>query len=81
MRKQWFASTLFVVAVSCSFLVVVAFRQALSVKPVDYTDGNPPYAKAVEARQVTGPSLIEAIKAMGDATGGKIEDALETGDN
>jgi hypothetical protein len=32
----------------------------------DFAAGNPPFAKPVEARQVTGPSLRRAIELVGD---------------
>lgn len=73
MRKHWFVSTLFVVAILVGLRVVLAFREAIIVKPVDYTNGNPPFAKPIEARQKFGPSVPDVIRAMGRQ---RVEDAI-----
>jgi hypothetical protein len=47
--------------------------QQFRVHPLDVSKGTP-FARPIEPRQVTGPSLQEAIIA----TGGRLEDALES---
>jgi hypothetical protein len=47
--------------------------QQFRVHPLDVSKGTP-FARPVDPRQVTGPSLQEAIIAMG----GRLEDALES---
>lgn len=48
-------------------LALVAATRSCAVKLVDFRDGNPPWAKPVEKRQITGPSLKEVIRAMGES--------------
>jgi hypothetical protein len=46
--------------------------QQFRVQPLDVSNGTP-FARPIEPRQVTGPSLHEAIIRMG----GRLEDTLE----
>jgi hypothetical protein len=74
--SQVFASLAFIVAMTALLVALAALRKAYDVVPFDEAKGNPPWAKPVQPRQVTGPSLREALIRLGQP----LENALEDDD-
>ena len=73
MRKYLFSTLTAMVAGVAAIYAATAFRQSLTVTPLDIKDGLPPFSRPPEARQKTGLSVPEVIKALGD----KVDDAIE----
>lgn len=66
MRQQWFASTLFMVGVVSLFVAGCMLWTSQAVQPFQMPD-------RVYTQLQCGPSLYEAIEAMGDSVENSVE--------